>query len=127
MNHYDRQAILYGAVCGLFFALPAAVLQRTLLDDAPWSGLMLVVVVFAAALAGYAAARAVPPNPLKHGALAGAITFLGPQIVYVIAAREVPNPIAIVFGILLFASLGTIGAYVAVWKGASTAPTERGR
>ena len=127
MNHYDRQAIAYGALCGLFFALPAAVLQRTLLDEAPWSGLMLVAVVFAAALAGYAATRALPPNPLKHGALAGAITFVGPQSVYVIAARELPNPIAIAFGLLLFASLGTIGAYVAVWRGANAAPTERRR
>ena len=27
-----------------------------------------------------------------------------------------------VFGILMFSSLGTIGAYVAVWKGAQRAP-----
>jgi putative membrane protein (TIGR04086 family) len=127
VTHYDRQAILYGAVCGLFFALPAAVLQRTVFDDAPWSGTMLAVVVFAAALAGYAAARPLPPNPLVHGALAGAITFVGPQVVYLIATREVPNPIAIAFGLLMFASLGTIGAYVAVWKGAAAAPSERGR
>ena len=125
MNQYDRQAILYGAFSGLFFALPAAVLQRTVLDEAPWSGLMLVVVIFAAALAGYAAARDSPPRPLVHGALAGVVTFVGPQVVYLIAAREVPNPIAIAFGALLFASLGTIGAYVAVWKGASAAPSER--
>jgi hypothetical protein len=105
VTHYDRQAILYGVVCGLFFALPAAVLQRTALDDAPWSGLMLAV----------------------HGALAGAITFVGPQVVYLIATRDVPNPIAIAFGLLMFASLGTIGAYVAVWKGAAAASSERGR
>lgn len=127
MTPYDRQAVLYGAMSGLFFALPAAILQRTILDQAPWSGLMLVVVIFAGALAGYAASRDLPPNPLKHGALAGAITFIGPQVVYLIAAREVPNPIAITFGLLLFASLGTIGAYVAVWKGASEASSRRER
>jgi putative membrane protein (TIGR04086 family) len=127
VNQYDRQAILYGAISGLFFALPAAVLQRTVLDEAPWSGLMLVVVIFAAALSGYAAARDQPPKPLVHGALAGLVTFVGPQVVYLIAAREVPNPIAIAFGALLFASLGTIGAYVAVWRGAASAPSERRR
>ena len=33
VNQYDRQAILAGAIAGLFFALPAAVLQRTVFDD----------------------------------------------------------------------------------------------
>ena len=127
MNQYDRQAILAGAISGLFFALPAAVLQRTLFDDTALAGVMLAIVVFAGLLAGYAAARPHPPHPLVHGALAGAVTFIGPEVVYVIAAREVPHPVALLFGLLMFSSLGTIGAYVAMWKGAASAPSERGR
>lgn len=124
MNQYDRQAIVAGALSGLFFALPAAVLQRTVFHDTGLSGVMLAVIFFAGALAGYAAARAFPPHPLVHGALAGAVTFVGPEVVFLIAARDVPNPLAIVFGLLMFSSLGTIGAYVAVWKGAGSASTE---
>jgi hypothetical protein len=77
----DRRLVVAGAVSGLFFALPAAVLQRTVFDGSAWAGAMLAVVT-----------------------------------------REVPNPIGIVFAGLLFASLGTIGAYVAVWGSASGRP-----
>ena len=63
------------------------------------------------------------PGAALHGALAGLLTFVGAQLVYAVAARTVPNPLAIVFGVLMFSSLGTIGAYVAVWKGAQRAPT----
>lgn len=123
MNAFDRRVIIAGAVSGLFFALPAAVLQRTVFEDSAMAGVMLAVVLFAGALAGYGAARPLPRNPLVHGAAAGLLTFVGAQLVYAIAAREVPNPIGVVFGALLFASLGTIGAYVAVWSGARGAST----
>jgi putative membrane protein (TIGR04086 family) len=118
----DRRLVVAGAVSGLFFALPAAVLQRTVFDGSAWAGAMLAVVLFAGALAGYGAARSRPPQPLVHGALAGVVTFVGAQVVYLVATREVPNPIGIVFAGLLFASLGTIGAYVAVWGSASGRP-----
>jgi putative membrane protein (TIGR04086 family) len=120
---FDRRVVIAGAVSGLFFALPAAVLQRTVFEDSAMAGVMLVVVFFAGALAGYGAARSAPPQPLVHGAAAGLVTFVGAQLVYAVAAREVPNPVGLVFGALLFASLGTIGAYVAVFNGARNAPT----
>ena len=122
MSVLDRRVVVAGALSGLFFALPAAVLQRTVFEDSWLAGVMLAVVLFAGALAGYGAARPRPPQPLVHGALAGVITFVGAQIVYLIATREVPNPIGIVFAALLFASLGTIGAYVAVWGAAPGRP-----
>ena len=56
-----------------------------------------------------------------HGAAAGLITFVGAQLVYLIAKLETPNPIAIIFGGLMFSSLGTIGAYVALWRAANDA------
>lgn len=114
MNSFDRRVVISGAVSGLFFALPAAVLQRTVFDSGPAFYLMLAVVFFAGALAGYAAARPSPPRPMHQGAAAGVVTFVGAEVVYVIAARAVPHPIGLIFGGLLFASLGIIGAYVAI-------------
>jgi putative membrane protein (TIGR04086 family) len=127
MTTFDRRDVVAGAVSGLCFALPAAVLQRTVFDDTAMAAVMLVIVLFAGALAGFAAARPRPPLPLRHGALAGVVTFVGAQVVYVVAARQVPHPIGLVLGALLFASLGTIGAYVAVWDGARHAPAGGGR
>ena len=73
MNVIDRRMVLAGAVSGLFFALPAAILQRTVFADSAMAGVMVGVIFFAGALAGYGAARPQPPNALAHGALAGVI------------------------------------------------------
>jgi putative membrane protein (TIGR04086 family) len=124
MGIFDRRAILVGAFNGLFFALPAAILQRTIFSGTALAGVMLAIVFFAGALAGYAAARPLPPRALPHGAAAGAITFLGAEIVYLIATRDFTNPLGLILSIVLFAlvfaSLGTIGAMIAVSRGART-------
>lgn len=122
MSTLDRRTVVAGAVSGLFFALPAAVLQRTVFEGTAMAGVMLAIVLFAGALAGFGAARPHPARPLVHGAAAGLITFVGAQLVYAVVARTVPNPLAVVFGVLMFSSLGTIGAYIAVWRGAQQAP-----
>ena len=124
MGIFDRRAILVGAFNGLFFALPAAILQRTIFSGTALAGVMLAIVFFAGALAGYAAARPLPPRALPHGAAAGAITFLGAEIVYLVATRDFTNPLGLILSIVLFAlvfaSLGTIGAMVAVSRGSRT-------
>jgi putative membrane protein (TIGR04086 family) len=121
---FDRRSILVGAFNGLFFALPAAILQRTVFSGTALAGVMLGIVFFAGALAGYAAARPLPPRALPHGAAAGAITFLGAEIVYLIATRDFTNPLGLILSIVLFAlvfaSLGTIGAMIAVSRGSRT-------
>lgn len=114
MTFLDRRVILSGTLSGLFFALPAAVLQRTVFDAGPARALMVFVVFFAGALAGYAAARPRPERALQHGAAAGVLTFVGAQLVYIIASRSFSNPLGIIAFALVFASLGTIGAWVAV-------------
>lgn len=124
MGAFDRRSILVGAFNGLFFALPAAILQRTVFSGTALAGVMLAIVFFAGALAGYAAARPLPPHALSHGAVAGVVTFLGAEIVYLIATRNFSNPLGLLLGIvlfaLIFASLGTIGAMIAVSRGART-------
>ena len=82
---------------------------------------MVAVVFFAGALAGYAAARPLPDIALAHGAAAGVMTFLGSQLVYLIATRDFSNPLGIILFALVFASLGTIGALVAVSRRGRTA------
>ena len=124
MGMFDRRSILVGAFNGLFFALPAAILQRTVFSGTALAGVMLGIVFFAGALAGYAAARPLPPRALPHGAAAGAITFLGAEIVYLVATRDFTNPLGLILSIVLFAlvfaSLGTIGAMIAVSRGSRT-------
>ena len=124
MGVFDRRVLLVGAFNGLFFALPAAILQRTVFSGTALAGVMLGIIFFSGALAGYAAARPLPPHALPHGAAAGVITFLGAEIVYLIATRNVSSPVLLLLGIILFAlvfaSLGTIGAMVAVSRGART-------
>ena len=124
MAMFDRRVILIGAFNGLCFALPAAILQRTVFADTALAGLMLAIIFFSGALAGYAAARPLPPHALPHGAAAGVVTFLGAEIVYLIATREFSNPAVLLLGRVLFArvfaSLGTIGAMVAVSRGNRT-------
>lgn len=121
MGMFDRRVILIGAFNGLCFALPAAILQRTVFSGTALAGLMLAIIFFAGALAGYAAARPLPPHALPHGAAAGVVTFLGAEVVYLIATREFSDPAVLLLGIVLFAlvfaSLGTIGAMVAVSRG----------
>ena len=124
MGAFDRRSILVGAFNGLFFALPAAFLQRTVFSGTALAGVMLAIVFFAGALAGYAAARPLPPHALPHGAAAGVVTFFGAEIVYLIATRDFSEPLGLLLSIILFAlifaSLGTIGAMVAVSRGART-------
>jgi hypothetical protein len=120
----DSRVLLSGIVAGLFFALPAAVVRQAAGADSWLSSAMLGVVLFSGALAGFGAARPLPPRALVHGALAGAITFLGAQLVYTVWTRTLPNPIILVFWILSFASLGTIGAWVAVWRASTNAGKE---
>lgn len=124
---FDRRVVVSGAIAGLVFALPAALLGRTVFEGTGLAGVMVAIVLFSAALAGYGAARPLPPRPLAHGAAAGLVTFVGAQVVYLLATREVPNPIGLVFGALLFSSLGTIGGYMAVWNGARDAAAGGGR
>ena len=124
MGMFDRRVILIGAFNGLCFALPAAILQRTVFSGTALAGVMLAIIFFAGALAGYAAGRPLPPHALPHGAAAGVVTFLGAEVVYLIATREFSDPAVLLLGIVLFAlvfaSLGTIGAMVAVSRGART-------
>jgi len=121
MGMFDRRVIFIGAFNGLCFALPAAILQRTVFSGTALAGLMLAIIFFSGALASYAAARPLPPHALPHGAAAGVVTFLGAEVVYLIATREFSEPVVLLLGIVLFAlvfaSLGTIGAMVAVSRG----------
>ena len=116
MSALDGRAVGAGIVTGLFFALPAAVVQRIAGSGSVIAQIMLAVILFSGALAGYAAARSGPPSPLLHGAVAGAITLLGAQLVFSAWSRSLPNPIALVFWLLSFACLGTMGAWLALWN-----------
>lgn len=124
MTAVDRRSLIAGIIAGLFFALPAALVRRAVGDESILASVMLALIVFSGALAGFAAARPRPPLPLVHGAVAGAVTLLGAQLVFSAWSASFPNPIALVFWILTFASLGTVGAWVALWS-AQNRPASR--
>jgi hypothetical protein len=130
MKGFDRRSLLAGIIAGFFFALPAAVVQRAVGSDSIVSNIMLAVIFFSGALAGFGAARPLPPSPLVHGAVAGAITLLGAQVVFSAWSATLPNPIALAFWLVSFGSLGTLGAWVAVWSAGNRSrpgPTRRTR
>jgi hypothetical protein len=116
VSGFDRRSLVSGIVTGLFFALPAAVVQRIVGSDSVVAQAMLAIILFSGALAGFAAARLQPPSPLQHGAVAGAVTLLGAQLVFSAWSRSIPNVVALVFWLLAFACLGTIGAWLALWN-----------
>ena len=124
MSALNLRVLLSGVIAGWFFALPAALIVRAV-DSGIVSSVMLGVVFFSGALAGYAAARPHPPRAFLHGALAGAVTLLGAQLLYTVGEGSFPNPIALAFWLLAFASLGTISAYTALWRAANMTDRER--
>lgn len=117
----DTRVVLAGVLAGVFFAIPAAIVRQVVGDDSWVASALFGVILFSGALAGFGAAKPLPANALLHGAAAGAITLLAAQIVGTVWTRTLPNPIALVFWLLSFASLGTIGAWVAVAKGNAAA------
>jgi len=112
----DRRAVLAGVLTGLFFGLPAAVIQQVAGSGSLLAQIMLGAILFSGALAGFAAARSLPPSPFVHGAIAGALTLLGAQLVFSAWSRSFPNPIALVFWMGSFACLGAMGAWLALWS-----------
>jgi len=109
----DLAAIGRGAIAGAVIVLPAGVAQTFTGDDSSLRGLLLVAILVGLGWAGAVAGKAADDEPLKHGAAAAVLTYLGVQGVGSLlrAARgDAIHPVTIVFMALLSACCGLIGA-----------------
>ena len=96
---------------------PVALVARLVVGDddtsSAWGGAFTAFIMVATLVASGFAGRREPETPMIHGAAAGALTYVLARTVSAVLAGEVPNVIALVFALLIFAALGAIGGFVA--------------
>jgi hypothetical protein len=118
----DRDTVVQSAAAGVLIVGPLAGLSVLLVDTESESSGGLGGVFFLAILVGFGlvgglAARAAPRVPLTHGAVAALVAFVVVQVTVLLIAfvsghDSDVNPFALVFGALMAASAGTIGALI---------------
>lgn len=119
----DRETIVQSAAVGVLVVGPLAGLSFLLIDtDSDTSGglggVFFAGIVVAFGLVGFLAGRSAPRVPMTHGAVAAALTFVAVQatillIAWVAGHESDVSIVALVFGALVAASAGTIGAMLA--------------
>ena len=126
----DLAAVGRGALAGAVIVIPAGVAQTFTADDSSLRGLLLVAILVGLGWAGAVAGRATEAEPLKHGALAAAVTYLvvqGAGSLVRVARGETVHPLTIVFMALLSACCGLLGAELGRRRRLRlSAPTEAG-
>ena len=111
-------AIRAGAAVCLVVTVPAAVAQAILADgdggeQSNWVYLTLSAIVVAYLVGGAVAGRTATAAPMINGAAATVAAFAVVQLVAAVirvAGGNGINPLALVFNVLLAASIGTVGA-----------------
>lgn len=111
-------AVRSGAAVCLVVAVPAAVAQAVLADGeggerSNWVYLTLLAIVVAYLAGGAAAGRKATAAPMINGAAAAVAAFAAVQLVAGVirlVGGDGINPLALVFNVLLAASIGTVGA-----------------
>ena len=118
----DREAVVQGAAAGVLVVGPLAGLSVLLVDTESDSsgglgGVFFIAILAGFALVGWLAGRAAPRVPLTHGAVAAVVAFVVVQVTVLLIAFVAGhdsdvNPFALVFGALMAASAGTLGALI---------------
>jgi hypothetical protein len=121
-SELDRDALVQGAAIGVLTVGPLAGLSVWLVDtDGDGSGglggVFFLGILVAFAIVGWFTGRVAPRVPLTHGAVAALVAFVIVQatilLMAVVAGRDTdPSIVGLIFGALLAASAGTIGALV---------------
>jgi putative membrane protein (TIGR04086 family) len=115
----DWRAVGAGAITALVLAIPAGVISAIVVDDNSANGVFAfyVVIIIGMLAGGFVAGSKRPDAPLTHGALAAAVAYLVSQAVTlaVKAARgsDLRSPAVYVFNLLLMASIGVVGGFIA--------------
>ncbi len=113
-------AIWRSALSVATFALPIGITQQWLRDsdrmaaDSPMNFVFIAAILFCATLGGFGAAKLAPEHPLPNGAAAGALAYLGVQLVGLVrrlaVGEDVSNPLGWIYLALLMATMGMAGA-----------------
>ena len=111
-------AVWRGTVTALVLAVPAAVVNQFVLDDADtaWTLGLRLVIMFGAAAGGYAVIRLCPDAGLPHAAAAGAAAYVIVQGVGVLRRLTSGEPIswlAYPFLMLMLATIAMLGGVFA--------------
>jgi len=120
----DGRAVATGAAVALVFAVPAAVISALLVEDDASNGVFVfyAIILFGMLLGGFVAGAKRPDLPYTHGAAAAALAYVVAQVVAVAVKAadggKVRSPVVYVFNLLLAASLGVVGGYLAERRGA---------
>lgn len=116
MRRLDLQSTVIGALVSLALVVPVALIARLVAGDdvtPAWNGAFTGFVVVATLIGGGAAGRRQPDLPMMHGAAAGVLSYVAARVVSALASGDVPNVIALVFALLVFAAFGAVGGYAA--------------
>jgi putative membrane protein (TIGR04086 family) len=121
VTRLDRRAIVVGTLVALGLIVPVALIARLVssgddLSSAWDNGFTIYIMIATVIGAGYTGRRQ-PDTPMIHGAATGALTYLAARIVSAVVSGDVPNIIALVFALGIFAALGAIGGFVATTFG----------
>lgn len=116
-------AIRAGTAICLVVSVPAALAQAALADSdageqSNWVYLTLLAIVVAYLVGGAVAGRIAADAPMINGAAATVTAFAVVQLVagvVRIAGGDGINPLALIFNVLLAASIGTVGAGIGAY------------
>ncbi|HEY2814233.1 MAG TPA: TIGR04086 family membrane protein [Acidimicrobiales bacterium] len=123
----DWRAVVAGAIAALVLAVPAGVISAIVVSDDSGNGVFVfyVVIIVAMLLGGFVAGSKRPDAPLTHGALAAAVAYAIAQtitvVVKLIDGTDVRSPAVYVFNLLLMASIGVVGGFIAERRNARVA------
>jgi putative membrane protein (TIGR04086 family) len=114
---FDARSAILGSLVSLAIIVPVALVARIVVGDddtsSTWGGVFTVFIMLATLVGSGYAGRRRPDTPMIHGAAAGALTYVIARVVSAVFSGEVPNVIALVFALGIFAALGAIGGFVA--------------
>jgi putative membrane protein (TIGR04086 family) len=123
----DWRAVVAGAIAALVLAVPAGVISAIVVSDDSGNGVFVfyVVIIVAMLLGGFVAGSKRPDAPLTHGALAAAVAYAIAQTITVVVklfdGTDVRSPAVYVFNLLLMASIGVVGGFIAERRNARVA------
>jgi len=115
----DWRAVGAGAIAALVLAVPAGVISAIVVDDESSNAVFVfyVVIIIGMLAGGFVAGSKRPDAPLTHGALAAAVAYVVAQVITVAVklanGSDLRSPAVYVFNLLLMASIGVVGGFIA--------------
>jgi len=113
----DWRSVGAGAIAALVFVLPAAAVSAIAVENGSTSAPALLVITMGMLAGGFVAGSKRPDAPLTHGAVAAATAYVAAQVltllIKVAKGSDLRSPLVYVFNLLLMASIGVVGGFIA--------------